>query len=137
MKNRRKYPRVNVNVLASYNCYNNDGEIFEHGIGVILDVSCGGLLIESNSIIDANFLDVVFINYDNRDMKIVASVVYSRKIENGKTRTGLCFHGTKSNNIKFVTNLIRTYHYSKKINPQKNISPNISSIHNITNKNKT
>jgi hypothetical protein len=126
MKDKRKYTRVNVNVIASYDCYNDDDEMFDHGIAVILDVSCGGLLIESSKIIDCNFVNVVFVNYDNKSMKIAASVVHSRKIENGRTRTGLCFHGTKNSNIKFVTNLIRTYHYNKKIKPPKNIPPFIS-----------
>jgi len=125
MKNRRKYTRVNINVLASYDCYNDEGELFDHGIAVILDVSCGGLLIESDSIIDANLVNVVFVDHDNKSMKIVASVVHSRKIKNGNARTGLCFHGTKSSNIKFVTNLVRSYHCSKKIYQQKNSSPNI------------
>jgi len=114
MNNRRKYQRVHIKVLASFDCYDDDGEIFEHGIGFILDVSCGGLLLESKNIIDANFVNVVFVNYENKSIEIAASVVHSRKIKNGKARTGLCFHGTKNNNIKFVANLIRTYHYRNK-----------------------
>jgi hypothetical protein len=46
-------------------------------------------------------------------MSIVASIVHSRKSGNGKAKTGLCFHGAESENIKIATNLIRT-HYHKK-----------------------
>ena len=113
MQNRRKYPRIDVSVPVSYDCYNDDGEIFEHGIGVALDISQGGILIETTGIIDANFVKVVFINYDNKTIGIVGSVVHSRKSENGKAKTGLCFHDDESECIGFVSNLIRTHYYSK------------------------
>ena len=92
MIEKRKHPSIDISVVVSYDCYNNDGEIFEHGIGVALDVSMGGMLIETNNIIDANFIKVVFVNYDNRDIDIVGSVVHSRKSETGTTKTGICFH---------------------------------------------
>ena len=114
MKNRRKAPRISVRVFASYECYNDDGEVFENDVGVVLDVSQGGMLIETASLIDANYVKVEFVNHDNTALSIVASVVHSRKRENGKAHTGLCFHGTDSESIEFVSNLIRTYHYGKK-----------------------
>jgi len=114
MKNRRKSPRISVHVFASYECYNDDGEVFENDIGVILDVSQGGLLIETVRLIDANYVKVEFVNHLNKTLGIVVSVVHSRKLENGKAQTGLCFHGTDTEGIEFVSNLIRTYHYGKK-----------------------
>ena len=122
MKNRRKYPRVNVRVLVAYDCYNDDGDIFEQKNGVILDVSLGGILIESDDIIDANYVKISFVNHEKKVMSIVGSVVHSRKIEDGRAKTGLCFHGSNSESVNIVTNLIRTYHYGKKFSPQTNSS---------------
>jgi c-di-GMP-binding flagellar brake protein YcgR len=111
MIDKRKHPRVNVYVLASYDCYNNDGEVYDQKLGVILDVSIGGMLIESDGIVEANYVEVVFINHEKKVLSIVGSVVHSRKDENGKVKTGLGFHGTERENIKIVTNLIRTHNY--------------------------
>ena len=102
---------------VSYDCYDDDGEIFESKIGFALDVSLGGILIESHDIIDANYVKVVFVNKDNKVFSIIGSVVHSKKIENGKAKTGLCFHGNDEENIKFTTNLIRTHHYGNKVAP--------------------
>lgn len=113
MDNRRKNPRVDIRVLISYDCYNDDGELFDQKLGVILDVSVGGMLIESDDFIEANYVEIVFVNHENKVLSVVGSVVHSRKTENGKVRTGICFHGTDTENVKIVTNLIRTYHYSK------------------------
>ena len=113
MHDKRKYPRVDIRVLASFDCYNEDGELFYQNLGVILDVSLGGMLIETDDIITANYVEIVFVNYEHRLMSIVGSIVHSRKSENGKAKTGLCFHGADSENVKIATNLIRTYHYGK------------------------
>ncbi len=112
--NKRKYPRVNIRVLASFDCYNEDGELFNQKFGVILDISLGGMLIETDDILEANYVEIVFVNHERKLMSIVGSIVHSRKSENGKAKTGLCFHGAESENIKIATNLIRTYYHGKK-----------------------
>ena len=115
MQNQRKYQRIKVYVPVSYDCYDDEGEIFERKIGVALDVSLGGILIETHDIIDANYVKVVFVNKDNKVLSIVGSVVHSEKAANGKAKTGLCFHGNDEENINFTTNLIRTHHYGNKV----------------------
>jgi c-di-GMP-binding flagellar brake protein YcgR len=114
MNDKRKYPRINIQVLASFDCYDEDGELFDQKLGAILDISLGGMLIETDDIIKANYVEIVFVNYKNKIMSIVGSIVHSRKSENGKAKTGLCFHGAESENIKIATNLIRTHYHDKK-----------------------
>ena len=114
MNEKRKFPRVNIRVLASFDCYDEDGELFYQKLGVIFDVSLGGILIETDDTIKANYVEIVFVNYENKLMSIVGSIVNSRKSENGKAKTGLCFHGADSENVKIATNLIRTHYYGKK-----------------------
>jgi c-di-GMP-binding flagellar brake protein YcgR len=112
--NKRKYPRVNIYILASFDCFDEDGELFDQKLGVILDISLGGMLIETDDIIKANYVEIVFVNYEQKLMSVVGSIVHSRKPENGKAKTGICFHGADSENIKIATNLIRTHYYGKK-----------------------
>ena len=112
--NKRKFPRVNIYILASFDCFDEDGELFDQKLGVILDISLGGMLIETDDIVKANYVEIVFVNYEHKLMSIVGSIVHSRKSENGKSKTGICFHGGDSENVKIATNLIRTHHYGKK-----------------------
>ena len=123
MSNKRKYPRVNIRVFASFDCYNEDGELFYQKLGVILDISLGGMLIETDDTIEANYVEIVFVNYENKIMSIVGSIVHSRKSENGRAKTGLCFHGGDSENVKIATNLIRTHYYGNKNSASKQSKP--------------
>ena len=119
MNDKRKYPRVNTKVLASLDCYDEDGELSDQKLGVILDISLGGMLIETDDTIKANYVEIVFINHEHNLMSIVGSIVHSRKSENGKAKTGLCFHGAESENIKIATNLIRTHYHKKNPSSQQ------------------
>ena len=121
MDKKRKYPRTSVYVLASFDCYNEDGELVAQKLGIILDVSMGGVLIESDDIIEASYVEIVFVNHENKVLTTVGSVIHSRKAENGKVKTGLCFHGSDTENIKIVTNLIRTNYYGKKNSQHGNL----------------
>ena len=112
--NKRKYPRVNIYILASFDCYDEDGELFDQKLGVILDISLGGMLIETDDVVKANYVKIVFVNYEQKLMSIVGSIVHSRKCENGKAKTGLCFHGADSENVKIATNLIRAHYFGNK-----------------------
>ncbi|UCF90688.1 MAG: PilZ domain-containing protein [Desulfobacterales bacterium] len=109
----RRYPRINVKFPIFYDCYDEDGQIVEQNIGLALDVSLGGILIETNRIMDANYIRVGFVNYQNKIVETVGSIAHSRKCANGKVKTGICFHGRDSESRKFATDLIRTYNYGK------------------------
>ena len=121
MDDKRKHPRINTRVLASLDCYDEDGELFDQKLGIILDISLGGMLIETDDIIKANYVEIVFVNHQNRLMSIVGSIVHSRKSDNGKAKTGFCFHGADIENVKIATNLIRAHNYGKK-NPSSRYS---------------
>ena len=58
-----------------------------------------------------NYIKVRFVNFDNTEKCIVASIVHSRKTEDGKVKTGVCFHSSIDKNKKFVADLIRTHYY--------------------------
>ena len=113
MKDKRKHPRFNIRVPAAYECFNEDAELIDRNTAVILDISIGGMLIETDDVIEANYVEVSFVNHEHKLMSIVGSIVHSRKSENGKAKTGLCFHGADGENVKIATDLIRTHYYGK------------------------
>jgi len=100
-RDQRKYPRISVNVPIFYECYDEECEIFEQKIGTALDISQGGMRIESDRITDANYIKIGFVNYQNENFEITGSIIWSRKQQDQKVHTGVCFHGSQKENIKF------------------------------------
>ena len=124
-RDQRKYPRVCVSVPIFYECYDEECEIFEQKTGTALDISQGGMLIESDRLMDANYIKIGFVNYQNELIEITASIIWSRQKQDRKVHTGVCFHGSQNESIKFASHLIRTYHYCKQMSAQEPITPNV------------
>ena len=81
---------------------------------MVLDVSQNGLLIESIQEVESKNLSLVASTQKNNLIKIEGKVAYCRKAESGKFRTGILLQGTQEENVRFVKDLIRAYHYQKK-----------------------
>ena len=81
---------------------------------MVLDISQNGLLIESIQEVESKNLSLVASTQKNNLIKIEGKVAYCRKAESGKFRTGILLQGTQEENVRFVKDLIRAYHYQKK-----------------------
>ena len=109
----RKYPRVKICNTISYIGSNEDGTILEQCLGVVLDVSQSGLLMESIQEVKSTNLSLMASTQKKSLVEIEGKVAHCRKAESGKFKTGIMLQGTQEN-IRFVKELIRAYHYQKK-----------------------
>lgn len=112
--NRRKYPRVSIRVPVNYALLDSDGKIASELIGVALDVSIGGLLLESLDFVGNEYVCIRFIDIDNRTIQIKCKMAYSRKTDMGLVHTGLSFKGSEAEKLDFVTKITRVYFYREK-----------------------
>jgi hypothetical protein len=83
-------------------------------MGVVLDISQNGLLIESLQEVKSTNLSLMASTQKKSLIKIEGKVANCRKAEFGKFKTGVLLQGTQEENIRFVKELIRAYHYQKK-----------------------
>ena len=88
--------------------------MIEQCMGVIIDISQNGLLIESLQEVESKNLSLMASTQKNSLIKITGKVAYCRKAESGKFRTGILLQGTHEENVRFVKELIRAYHCQKK-----------------------
>jgi hypothetical protein len=113
---KRKYPRIKIFSLISYTCVDNDGVILGQSYGTALDISQGGLLLETVSVVETEYVLLTIIDLEDILQELKGKVVYSKKTDSGKCRTGISFLGTKEENIQFASTIVRTYHSQKNKN---------------------
>jgi len=113
---RRKYPRVKIFNPISYIGYDADNNVLEQNLGIAIDISQNGLLIESTQKVESEYLSLVASNQNNELIEIRAHVAYCRKMDSGKYHTGMVLQGTYDDAIQFVKGLIRAFHCRKKYN---------------------
>jgi c-di-GMP-binding flagellar brake protein YcgR len=109
-KERRKYPRVAVQSVFSYICLDEDGHPIDEGMGTTVDISQGGIMIETSRPIESETLLLVSVDKDKKMLEIKGKVVYTRAIGPSKHLSGIEFIGSREEVMKIVKNLIIEFH---------------------------
>ena len=108
---RRKHQRVSIRVPIHGTLLDSRGKIESDFVGVALDVSLGGLRIESPDLISNEYIGISFIDTDNQVADIKGKMAYSQKTDSGLAHTGLSFQGAEKEKLDFVVRIMRTYYY--------------------------
>jgi hypothetical protein len=107
VEEKRKFPRVASVKLLSYVCFDEEGNLSEQGIGNTLDISLGGLLLETKAPIESQNILLQAINTREELIEIKGQVVYSREAEPNIFYTGIRFKEKKERIREIVVDLIK------------------------------
>ena len=111
----RTFQRVRINKGLSYNGLDVHRRVVDRYMGIALDVSQKGIQLETNRMITAEYILLMFFDYNSQYIATKGKVVYSNKDASGKFKTGIQLQGTKEENLQFVKKLLKTYHYQKRV----------------------
>jgi len=106
---KRKHPRVNINNLVSYRCMDDIGNQTKEGRGKSVNISQGGILIETHDPFEWQDILLLFIDIEDESVSIKGKVIYSNAANFGKFRTGIQFLETNEKIVSFVIRLLDTY----------------------------
>ena len=109
----RKYPRVETCNLISYLAIRENGEITDQSMGRALNISQGGILLETTRLILAEHISLMSVDLDNNLIEIKGDVIYSKDNGYGMIKNGVCFQGEHHKIIQFTTGLIKVFHMRK------------------------
>jgi Tfp pilus assembly protein PilZ len=110
---KRKHPRVPIHNLVSYVCLDEEGEPIKRLMGTALDVSQGGLLLETTQQIEPGNGILITADEQDRIVEINGKAAYCRETGSGKFYVGISFQGTPDENIQFVQHMVRANYYRR------------------------
>ncbi len=110
---RRKYPRVWVYYPISYVCMDKNDYVVQQDMGVALNISQSGILIETANSVFSKYVTLISVDLKKNIVEIRGKVAYCKKNKSGKYRTEISFKGTHAENIHFVKGLIKAYYYNR------------------------
>ena len=90
-REKRKYRRVTSVNLLSYVSFDDEHKPLEQGMGKTLDIGLGGLLMETQVPIEAQYILLMAINLKEEVIKIKGRVVYCRESKPKIFHTGIRF----------------------------------------------
>ena len=100
--------------MVSYICLDGDEHPIDEGMATTVDISQGGILIETSRPIDSEAIILISIDRDKKILEIKGRVVYCRKISPSKHLTGIEFAGSQKEAMDIVKNIVIEFHHRQK-----------------------
>ena len=113
MVDRRKCPRVNTTNLISHVTIDEMGRWIFQGMSRALDISRGGILLETAQPITPGCLSMMTVDMDNNLIEIKGELIHCSKSGPSTYHSGIKFISTDELITKFVTQMIKVYNHRK------------------------
>jgi hypothetical protein len=111
--NRRKHPRIPTRNLISHLTIEEHGKPISQGLSKAIDISKGGILLETPHPIESGLISLMAVGLDNKFIEIKGELIYSKKTDSGMYHSGIRFVGPDDQVNKFVVGLIKEYNYRR------------------------
>lgn len=112
---RRKSPRIKTRNLIAHLSIDENGELISQGLGKALDISKGGMLLETPFPIKDGQLSLMAVDKDSVLFEIKGKLAYCKRTASGMYHAGIKFIGTESQVVNYVSRLIKEYNHRKKL----------------------
>jgi hypothetical protein len=114
IEEKRKNPRVHTVNLISYTSLGERGNAVEQGMGKALDIGKGGMLIETQVPIEAEFILLEAVDVNEELIKVKGNVAYSREVKPKLFHTGIHFEETDDRVREIVMKMIKAFLETRK-----------------------
>ena len=106
----RQYKRFDSGNLLSYVCVDMNDKVIQQGMGKTLDVSEGGILLETHVTIDVDYNILLSIGFEDAMADIRGNVIYSRKRDDGMMESGIKFMNLTAEGLEILKEFIKKFH---------------------------
>ena len=109
----RNCPRVKTRNLISFSVFNKSGKVISHGFGVALDISEGGILLETPNCIDSASVHLTASDNEKNLAEVKGQIIRTKKASSGMYLYGIKFIGGNKSVTKFVATVIKEYNFRR------------------------
>lgn len=111
----RRHERVDSLNLLSYACVDSEQETVVHqGMGRTLNVSEGGILLETHMPIEDRYIIVLSIGFKEEVTEVKGKIVYTQKGDNDRWQSGIEFVSPDANAQRIIKKYIEAFTRHKK-----------------------
>lgn len=83
--------------------------MISHGLGIAMDVSKGGVLLETTNYIKPGLIILAATDRQRNLIEVKGKIAYSKRTSSGTYLTGIEFTGVNERVTQFITKLIKEY----------------------------
>lgn len=111
MVDRRKHQRIKTQNLISHFSVGESDKFVSEGLGKALNVSRGGMLLETPYPIGSDQLSLMAVDLEDKVFEINARLIYSKKSSDRMYLSGIAFVGSDEQVQTFIAKLVKEYNY--------------------------
>ncbi len=105
----RRSPRVESPNLLTYVCIDKDDNMVGQGMGRTLNVSEGGILLETHIPIDPQYVVLLDIAMEDDLMQFKGKIAHMKKREDGKFESGVAFIELDEEKTQFLRQYVAIF----------------------------
>ena len=109
----RNCPRVRTKNLISYSVFNKSGKVISRGLGIALDISEGGILLETPNCINSALVNLTASDNEKNLKEVKGKIISAKKTSSGMYLYGIKFIGGNKRVTKFVATVIKEYNFRR------------------------
>lgn len=106
----RQHKRFDSGNLLSYVCVDANDKVVQQGMGKTLDVSEGGILLETHVAIEPECDILLSIGFEEKMADIRGNVIYSRKNEDNMIESGIKFLNITVEGLEVLKEFIKKFY---------------------------
>ena len=106
---KRKKMRIGSHNLVSYVCVDEKGNEIKQGIGRTLNISEGGILLETHTPMDVQYSVSLTVGLEDEIRDFKGKIAHSQRREDGKYENGIEFLAMKANEMRFLQQIITIF----------------------------
>ena len=119
---KRKNPRINSNNLISYICLDEKDNPIKQGMGRTLNISEGGILLETHLPIETQYTLSFTLSLDDETMAIKGKAIHNKKRNDGKFECGIKFIETDESKKRILKQVVLMFRDEVQISVKEQIS---------------
>jgi len=112
-KDRRDHKRIQAGSLLSYVCMDEHNSPSDEGAGNALNISQGGLLLETPRPIKSKYVQLTINTLKNELLDVKGKVIYALTTQSNQFHTGINFHDSDERSREFVIELVKIFSLQK------------------------
>ncbi len=106
---KRKHLRLKTNCLFSFVCMDNNGNPIGDGVGRALNISQGGVRLETYSPIQTEYIQLTTSDIDEKLVNIKCKIVYSKIVDPHVFHLGVSFQEPDEKIRDFVVDIVKVF----------------------------
>jgi len=114
LRERRAAPRIETSNFVGFVCLDESGNEISEGYGWTLDLSLGGIKIETFRPIETQYILVLAIDFKDELLEIKGEVAHFRELGEDRYVVGVRFIDEGEKQRRLITNFVKSYYKSRK-----------------------